>query len=59
MTAPGAALREFEDEIVRRVRGLGDLLRDDGFLALKITGCHGWTQEQVSDYIHSERQTAL
>ncbi len=52
----GRFLEMVEDDVVRRVLGLADLLQDDAALALQLRGVIGRMLQDVGDDIDGERQ---
>ncbi len=52
-------LEMVEDDVVRRVVGLADLLQDDAALALDLLGGEGAVGQDVADDVGPERQVLL
>ena len=48
-----------EDDVVRRVVGLADLLQDDAALALQLLGVEGGVGQDVADDVGGQRRVLL
>ena len=55
----GGGLEVVEDDVVRRVVGLADLLQDHAALALQLLGGEGGVGQDVADDVGGERQVLL